>query len=342
MGNSCCVGRDAECDESRGLAMPPTTCGDALGAPVPVGLTVTHENPDVEENSDVEASESDQGVATIAPVDKEPLEALIVSNASPPAREKTNIVAHQVGDEQLHASVRPDATTSSAGLLLKPNTSVVSGLILNLLDATTLTKAQLQEAFVASCACKYRKFAGRSILDFKLEGTQSFELKDTYVAMNPLIQAMVALAERSLGIGEELALLQLIFNYYRDGWNEVKPHMHRCRQICASLGAPRLVEVEGKTATMRQGDCLHLASEWHSVPPADETQPRVSVCLFYASVAEYEAESVSVNANGAMWWQHPEDARAAKGQGKNGAEKAKGKQLLAAGKGKSSGTRRRR
>ena len=102
--------------------------------------------------------------------------------------------------------------------------------MISLPEVSFLSQGQLEEMFQTTIHnAAFRWFAGRSILDFKLDGPSSFELQPPYEALNPLVGAMVALAERSLSQGERLALVQLIVNLYASGENEVKQHRHRCR-----------------------------------------------------------------------------------------------------------------
>merc|ERR1712151_904987 len=101
-------------------------------------------------------------------------------------------------------------------------------------------------------------------------------------ALQRLASALVAIAARSMRKGETRAVIQLLFNRFKDGGDEVKPHKHRCRQVCLSLGADRELNVDGRTQVMRNGDAMPLNTETHSVPPARGVgRPRVSVCLFY-------------------------------------------------------------
>ncbi|CAE8622872.1 unnamed protein product [Polarella glacialis] len=164
------------------------------------------------------------------------------------------------------------------------------------------------------CASAFRRFAGRSILDFKLQGAEAMELlKPPFDALNPLLGVMVSMAAQSLRTGERLAVLQLIVNAFPDAGCEVKPHRHRCRQICVSVGSTRELEVEGQTLVMTSGDVLFLEGEMHSVPPArSQAGPRASVCLFYGSQAEHARQTISVNANDgwhgdSYWFVHPDD-----------------------------------
>eukprot|EP00931_Biecheleriopsis_adriatica_P086602 TRINITY_DN61233_c0_g1_i1.p1 TRINITY_DN61233_c0_g1~~TRINITY_DN61233_c0_g1_i1.p1 ORF type:complete len:739 (+),score=156.26 TRINITY_DN61233_c0_g1_i1:57-2273(+) len=191
-----------------------------------------------------------------------------------------------------------------------------TGVLYNVLKESTLTSSLLQDVLTKilkrSTGSAFRHFAGRGILDFKLAGTGTVELGMPFQDLNPLLAVMAAMAKQSLGRGEELALLQIVINCFRDGDCEVKPHRHRCRQICVSLGATREVEVDGRRLTMGSGDALLLDGELHSVPPASKAGQRISICLFYGSLLEYRAQAISVNAGergfgGSIWWTHPDD-----------------------------------
>lgn len=240
------------------------------------------------------------------------------------------------------ARSREDATnlTAQSSPLRNPWLKVHSGKLLKLTKVSHLSPQQLDSIFVkVREVAKFRWFAGRSILDFKIPGTASFELPPPYEVLDPLVSTMIAIAYNSLRHDEQLALLQLIVNFFTDGGNEVKPHRHRCRQICVSLGASRELNVEGRRLRMRHGDALPLGGEEHSVPPAKSVyDPRISVCLFYGSVEEYDSQSISVNAvdgwfGDSFWWCHPQDHAKGKAAGK-GKSSTKGR---SSGKGKSSG-----
>ena len=91
---------------------------------------------------------------------------------------------------------------------------------------------------------------GASALDFKFEGTAALELPTACGVLQPLADALVALAHRTLRGGENLAVIQLLPNHFQDGGDAVKNHKHRCRQICLSLGADRELSVEGRISVM--------------------------------------------------------------------------------------------
>lgn len=199
----------------------------------------------------------------------------------------------------------------AAGLQVTP------GKLLNVKSFSHLKDNDLQRVLrILSKSDSFRYFAGRAIMDFKFDGVKKASLRPPFDFLNPALQVMMQLAACSLGEGEDLAAIQLIVNYFKDGGSEVKPHRHRCRQICLAIGASRELEVEGAgRLTMKSGDALHLAGELHSVPPARAvSQPRVSLCLFYASALEYREQTVSVNATtghfgDSFWWSHPKDLR---------------------------------
>merc|ERR1712032_586783 len=187
------------------------------------------------------------------------------------------------------------------------------------LKETYIGESELGTLFKHLCSNNwFQWFAGRSVIDFKLDGTRNFQLQPPYDVVNPILCVMIALAERTLRPGEELALIQVIMNRFKDGGNSVKPHMHRCRQICLSLGAPRDCEVEDRVMTLKHADVLHLANEIHGVPASNVKGTRISICLFYGSTEEYANRSISVNATDGwfgdeIWWTHPSELHAAHG-----------------------------
>lgn len=194
--------------------------------------------------------------------------------------------------------------------LRDPNLCVVPARSLNLARVSHLTRKELTNIFNAAERATYRRWGGRAMLDFKIRASPFFRLKEPYWFLNPLVGVLVALAHRSLGVGENLALIQLLLNYYPGASDRVRPHRHPCRQVCASLGSSRDVDVDGIRIRMKHGDCLPLDGEMHAVPPAeDDCGPRLSICLFYASVEQCTSGEARVLSNGSFWWSHPEDER---------------------------------
>mmetsp|Transcript_44675 Transcript_44675/g.83288 ORF Transcript_44675/g.83288 Transcript_44675/m.83288 type:complete len:620 (+) Transcript_44675:164-2023(+) len=158
----------------------------------------------------------------------------------------------------------------------------------------------------------FRWFNCHFKLDFKVAGDQRMQLNPPYEFLQPLVSAMSELAEKLLGADQQLAILQLILNFFEDGNNTVRAHRHRCRQICVSLGASREVLVDGKRLIMHHGDALYLKGEVHSVPAAEQVdEPRISVCLFFGTSEEYTSGTISVQPDqknsdsGSLWWVHP-------------------------------------
>eukprot|EP00928_Gymnodinium_smaydae_P055737 TRINITY_DN39223_c0_g1_i1.p1 TRINITY_DN39223_c0_g1~~TRINITY_DN39223_c0_g1_i1.p1 ORF type:complete len:1005 (-),score=73.26 TRINITY_DN39223_c0_g1_i1:133-3147(-) len=188
---------------------------------------------------------------------------------------------------------------------------VKTGDVINLQETGLASAAELNEVLYAFRRGRggFRRFGDRCILDFKILGLHRFHLAEPFAVMNPLLAAMTQIADASLQAGETLAILQVLVNYYRDGTKAVLPHRHRCRHICCSLGATRDVEVDGQNISTTHGDCLILSGENHSVPPTAKAEPRVSICLFFCSAAEYADGNVGVPAKeGSMWFVHPQDA----------------------------------
>eukprot|EP00913_Durusdinium_trenchii_P000295 g269.t1 len=199
------------------------------------------------------------------------------------------------------------AVTASSGKvekLFKHRLEVGFGKVLNILEESYLTEAQLESILkLGSSQPDFRWWAGRAMLDFKSEEGQSLVLWPPWTALEAAVKVLVGIARRTMP-DEELALIQLIVNYYPDGGSRVRSHRRPCS--CGTGGyalvrdrRPR--QVEGQTLTMRHGDCLPLFGEEHAVPPESTAEPRMSLCLFYASQAEYLA-GASVDKNG-KW--HP-------------------------------------
>lgn len=212
--------------------------------------------------------------------------------------------------------LQPRPQRQPRAYLRNPQQAVRQGEIFSLMEVSYLSTEELTKMFeVVSGKGRgdFQRFAGRSILDFKVQGEETVHLRPPHTVLDPLVATMVALARCSLRADEELAIIQLIVNYFPDGSDNIKSHRHRCRQVCASLGATRELEVDGRTVHMRHGDVLPLGGEMHSVPPAKGLQqPRVSVCLFYGSKKEYTEQSISVNATttsfgDSFWWTHPRE-----------------------------------
>jgi len=205
-----------------------------------------------------------------------------------------------------------DGPRNDSGLLRYPAANCVKepGALLKLLKTSRVNKRQLDAAMQTAQTLAFRWWAGRNTFDFKLQGAATMRLAaPEHEALNPVLAALVALARLSLPDDQELAILQLLLNYYEDSSNSVRPHRHPCRQVCASLGAPRIVEVEGRPVEMVHGDCLVLAGQMHSVPPVKkQAGPRLSICLFYATAEDCLQRSASVQSNGDFWWTHPDDA----------------------------------
>eukprot|EP00747_Dinoflagellata_sp_TGD_P181480 gnl/TRDRNA2_/TRDRNA2_35340_c0_seq1.p1 gnl/TRDRNA2_/TRDRNA2_35340_c0~~gnl/TRDRNA2_/TRDRNA2_35340_c0_seq1.p1 ORF type:complete len:782 (-),score=123.76 gnl/TRDRNA2_/TRDRNA2_35340_c0_seq1:139-2484(-) len=223
----------------------------------------------------------------------------------------------------------PSART--AAMLVHRSMPVQAGKMCNLMKDTCLTEEMLWDIFYSTMHnAGFKWFAGRSIMDFKVKGEKALCLSPPFDTLNPMVSAMVALADRTMRPGEELAVIQLIVNLFKDGGDEVKPHMHRCRQICCALGATRDLVVEGRTHSMGFGDALPLWEETHSVPPLKNVgKPRISVCLFYGSKDEYANKSISVNAvdgwfGSSYWWTHPKELEAM-GLGSKGRGKGRGR-----------------
>ena len=227
-------------------------------------------------------------------------------------------------------SVRPFNPYSA--MLRHPSKPIVPGEPLNLLNETFIEEAQLRNIFrILDCDKEFRWFAGRTVVDFKISGSPSFELEPPYDFLNPLIIAMTAMAWQTMRENEELAVIQILVNYFKNERNKIKRHRHRCRQLCVSLGADRDLfikrhvnksgrhvgmntpdlHMKEKQVPLRFGDVLHLDGEVHCVPPAEgKTGVRISICMFYGSKEEYMKRSLLVHGDPSVcWFVHPQDLK---------------------------------
>lgn len=205
------------------------------------------------------------------------------------------------------------ASTAGGAVLRDPKFQVKWGQMCNVLSESFLTEDELWGMLKLMQQTQFRWYAGRNIVDWKVQGECSLTLQPPYDFLNPLVRVAVELARRSLEPHEDLAIIQLIVNSFSGQQNEVKPHTHRCRQVCIALGAERELVVEDRRVVMKFGDCMPLRGQVHSVPKAEKhCGPRLSVCLFYGSAEEYMSSSMSVNATDgyhgwSYWWEHPQD-----------------------------------
>ncbi|CAK9105840.1 unnamed protein product [Durusdinium trenchii] len=162
------------------------------------------------------------------------------------------------------------AVTASSGKvekLFKHRLEVGFGKVLNILEESYLTEAQLESILkLGSSQPDFRWWAGRAMLDFKSEEGQSLVLWPPWTALEAAVKVLVGIARRTMP-DEELALIQLIVNYYPDGGSRVRSHRHRCRQVCLSLGAARTIE-DGAAAWSSWssgGASVDKNGKWH--PP---------------------------------------------------------------------------
>eukprot|EP01065_Artemidia_motanka_P014848 TRINITY_DN1867_c0_g1_i2.p4 TRINITY_DN1867_c0_g1~~TRINITY_DN1867_c0_g1_i2.p4 ORF type:complete len:122 (+),score=47.11 TRINITY_DN1867_c0_g1_i2:361-726(+) len=97
--------------------------------------------------------------------------------------------------------------------------------------------------------------------------------------------------------------MQCFLCLYEDGDDVCPPHRHDCRQATLSLGAERVLTVEGSRVTTEHGDILLLDGERHGVPQQRAaTGPRISINLFYTTDADLQRGDVSVNSRGGRYF----------------------------------------
>mmetsp|Transcript_23589 Transcript_23589/g.32184 ORF Transcript_23589/g.32184 Transcript_23589/m.32184 type:complete len:185 (-) Transcript_23589:137-691(-) len=103
--------------------------------------------------------------------------------------------------------------------------------------------------------------------------------------------------------------ISCLVNLYRSSSDATKPHIHHCRQLTASLGAPRVLRIMGaggvcpslqgslthsKQSTgeiradvpMQHGDVILLDGQMHGVPPIDSSMKVMPTSLGIESLKE--------------------------------------------------------
>jgi len=202
---------------------------------------------------------------------------------------------------------RPDAPASTGLVLTRPPGPHHPGLhaaaalrnpwfcfeasrIVSLTAASYLTEETLNgifDAVLRGSSFARDRVSCRSTLT--LEGVDDVKMHTHYTELRPVVCVMLALAERTLEPGEELAVIQVVVSISMSWGKEVKRQRHDCRHICVTLGGPRVVEVwPGERYRMDFGDALALAGEYYAMPRDQEsTGPRITVSIFYGSRDEW-------------------------------------------------------
>lgn len=79
----------------------------------------------------------------------------------------------------------------------------------------------------------------------------------------------------------EVTVLGVYINYYRDGNDHAPTHSHyKQKQCIISLGATRTLIIGSKEYQMKNGDIACFGSGSHSVPKSDCTEGRISIAIF--------------------------------------------------------------
>ena len=111
-------------------------------------------------------------------------------------------------------------------------------------------------------------------------------------ALLRIVAAMMRTAQDS--VPGAIIPIQLYMCYYADGSDSCPAHRHECRQLTLSLGAPRVLTVDGKHRLMEHGQAILLHKHKHGVPRQKTSDaPRASLNLFFTVAAEVDLASVN-------------------------------------------------
>ena len=141
----------------------------------------------------------------------------------------------------------------------------------------------------------FRSFLRRSVVDQSFGTTLCrAPLRAELSSLEPALDAMEALLGEAHG-DDDARWIQLFVNRYRDGTEDTGRHSHYCRQLTVSVGAPRVLRIDGpgvkggrRDVLTRTGTAVLLDGQFHSVPGDRSADERFSLNLFYALASDYE------------------------------------------------------
>lgn len=141
----------------------------------------------------------------------------------------------------------------------------------------------------------FRRFLRRSVVDQSFGTTLCrAPLRAELSSLEPALDAMEALLKEAHG-DDDARWIQLFVNRYRDGTEDTGRHSHYCRQLTVSVGAPRVLRIDGpgvaggrRDVLTRTGTAVLLDGQFHSVPGDRSADERYSLNLFYALASDYE------------------------------------------------------
>ena len=141
----------------------------------------------------------------------------------------------------------------------------------------------------------FRRFLRRSVVDQSFGTTLCpAPLRAELSSLEPALDAMEALLGEAHG-DDDARWIQLFVNRYRDGTEDTGRHSHYCRQLTVSVGAPRVLRIDGpgvaggrRDVLTRTGTAVLLDGQFHSVPGDRSADERYSLNLFYALASDYE------------------------------------------------------
>ena len=140
----------------------------------------------------------------------------------------------------------------------------------------------------------FRSFLRRSVVEQGFRTLCRAPLRAELSSLEPALDAMEALLGEAHG-DDDARWIQLFVNRYRDGTEDTGRHSHYCRQLTVSVGATRVLRIDGpgvaggrRDVLTRTGTAVLLDGQFHSVPGDRSADERFSLNLFYALASDYE------------------------------------------------------
>lgn len=98
---------------------------------------------------------------------------------------------------------------------------------------------------------------------------------------NGIVDNIIVMVMSRIGV-DNLSILGLYLNYYRDGNDWTPNHTHKkTKQLVISLGETRILTMNKKEYKIESGDVIVFGSSVHGVPKDNSTNGRISIATFH-------------------------------------------------------------